>query len=139
MTRVFLDRLDSSDQGTFGKIHANGLVLFTGELPWRENKPNVSCIPEGIYPCAWTLSPRFRRFMYQVGAVPARAGIRKHSANFMGDAGAGFRCQLNGCISLGERLGWMDGQKALLLSTPALRRFEMHLNRQPFELEIRNA
>jgi len=71
--------------------------------------------------------------------VPGRAGIREHSANFMGDAKKGFHCQLNGCIAPGERLGWMDGQKAVLLSAPALRRFEMHMEHKPFTLEIRNA
>jgi hypothetical protein len=46
---------------------------------------------------------------------------------------------LNGCIAIGEKLGWMSGQKALLLSAPAVRRFETHMNKQPFELEIVNA
>lgn len=77
--------------------------------------------------------------MYEVLNVPARTGIRKHSANFMGDASIGFLSQLNGCIALGEKLGWMDGQKALLVSAPAVRRFEQHLQQWPFTLEISNA
>ena len=56
----------------------------------------------------------------------------------MGDVTLGLRSQLNGCIALGERLGWMDGQKALLLSAPAVRRFEGHMGTAPFLLEIRN-
>ena len=71
-----------------------------------------------------------------LGTEP-RTGIRKHPANFMGDAALGLRSQLNGCIALGERLGWMDGQKALLLSAPAVRRFESHMSHRPFLLEIR--
>jgi hypothetical protein len=57
----------------------------------------------------------------------------------MGDKLLGYRAQLNGCIALGERLGWLDGQKALLLSAPAVRRFEAHMGREPFKLEIANA
>lgn len=77
--------------------------------------------------------------MYLLLGTDPRAGIRKHPANFMGDDRMGYRRQLNGCIALGERLGWMDGQKALLLSAPAVRRFEDHMQRKPFLLEIRNA
>ena len=139
MERAYLVRLDRGDQGVFGRIEVPGLTLFTGELPWRENAPGISCIPEGIYRCAWTLSPRFRRFMYLVGEVVGRAGIRKHSANLMGDVALGFRAQLNGCIALGEKLGWINGQKALLLSVPAVRRFETRMGGKPFELEVCNA
>jgi hypothetical protein len=56
----------------------------------------------------------------------------------MGDDTMGYMKQLNGCIALGEKLGWMDGQKALLLSAPAVRRFEDHMGRVPFKLEIIN-
>lgn len=137
MIDATITRFDSGDQGTFGRLEMAGLSLFTGELPWRENKSNVSCIPTGIYRCAWTYSPRFRRLMYVLLDTDPRAGIRKHSANLMGDAGLGYRAQLNGCIALGERLGWLDGQKALLLSTPAMRRFEKFMGGKPFTLEIR--
>lgn len=74
--------------------------------------------------------------MYEVVGVPKRSGIRKHSANFMGAKDEGFRCQLNGCIALGEKLGWIEKQKALLISAPAVRRFESFMNREPFELEV---
>ena len=60
-----------------------------------------------------------------------------HPANLMGDASKGFRSQLNGCIALGERLGWMEGQKCILLSAPAVRRVETYFGGRPFLLEIR--
>jgi len=136
---VTLQRHDQSDHGTFGKMIAPGLTLFSGELPWRENQSNISCIPAGKYNVAWTYSPRFRRFMYLLLGTEPRTGIRKHLANFMGDAALGLHSQLNGCIALGEKLGWMDGQKALLVSAPAVRRFEEHMGHKPFTLEILNA
>lgn len=134
--KATLTRLESSDQGTFGKIKVGSLTLFTGELPRRENKSNISCIPSGLYRCVWTFSPRFKRFMYLVEGVPQRTGIRKHSANLMGDKNLGYKAQLNGCIALGEKLGFIDNQKALLLSAPAMRRFESFMERKPFTLEI---
>ena len=56
----------------------------------------------------------------------------------MGAADMGFLSQLNGCISLGERLGWMDGQKAVLISRPAVTDFEITMQRKPFILEVRD-
>lgn len=138
MTLVTLERHETSDQGTFGRILLpGGVFLFTGELPWRENQSNVSCIPEGLYPCSWTFSERFRRRLYQVASVLSRTGIRIHSANLMG-AHPPYLAQLNGCIALGEKLGTIDGQKAVLVSRPALTKFETLMGGKPFTLEIKS-
>ena len=74
--------------------------------------------------------------MYLVDGVSDRAGIRLHAANYVGDLPP-WRRQLNGCIAFGEKLGWLDGQKALLLSVPAMRRVEEHFGGRVFTLEIR--
>ncbi len=137
LSNVVLTRAESGDAGTFGRIVLGEFAAYTGELPDRANQSNLSCIPAGSYRCAWTYSPHLKRSTYEVLAVPSRAGIRIHSANLMGDATKGLKAQLNGCIALGESRGVMDGQKALLLSRPAVRRFEAILNEQPFTLEIR--
>lgn len=140
-----IERHDLSEQGWFGRIWARGLELYTGELPWVGNQANVSAIPPGperspiVRQVVWSYSPRFLRNMYLLLATEPRTGCRVHAANLMGAVGAGFRAQLNGCVALGERLGWIDGQKALLLSVPAIRRFEAHMGTASFLLEIRNA
>ena len=140
LPHVVIERAETGDQGTFGRLYApGGFRRYTGELPERGNAPNVSRILAGKYRAEWTYSPRFRRFMYILLGTAPRTGIRAHSANFMGDDMKGYRRQLNGCLALGERLGWMGGQKALLLSAPAVREFEMTMQRQPFELELVNA
>jgi hypothetical protein len=137
---VTIERSDFGDQGVFGRLYAPaGFRRYTGELPDRDNAPNVSCILPGKYDAEWTYSPAFKRFMYVLLGTAPRTGIREHSANFMGDKTKGYYCQLNGCIAVGERLGWMDGQKALLLSAPAVREFEVHMQQKPFELEIVHA
>jgi hypothetical protein len=136
---AILSRFDRGDQGNFGRLIAGAFSCFTGELPWRNNAPSISCVPIGIYSVVWAWSPRFQTFKYRLLEVPARAGVLKHAANMMGDVALGVRAQLNGCIALGERLGWMDRQKALLLSQPAVRMFEDYMGRKPFLLEIRHA
>jgi len=139
MLAAVLQRLESSAQGTFGRLIAGRLALFSGELPWRDNAPSISCIPAGTYQCLLTNSPRFGRPLYLVGPVRGRAGIRIHPANVMGDRAKGYLCQLNGCIALGEHIGWMDRQKAILSSVTALRLLETYFSGRPFELTIREA
>lgn len=134
---AILQRLDSSDQGTFGHFIAGRLGLFSGELPWRDNVSNISCIPPGIYTCQLTYSPRFGYNLYLVGPVVARLGIRIHPANLMGALDKGYRCQLNGCIALGEKLGWIDGQKAVLVSVSAVRHLMEYFQGRSFTLEIK--
>lgn len=134
---VVLLRGESSDQGLFGNLWTRGPRLYSGELPDRGNRPLVSCILAGFYDVIWALSPRLKRFTYRLVGVPGHAGILLHPANYMGDATKGFKCQLLGCIAAGERVGVMDGQKALLLSAPAVRRFEAYMGHAPFKLEIR--
>ena len=133
-----LTRESSTDQGTFGIFALGDLVLYSLELPWKDNQPNVSCIPVGVYSATMTFSQRFKKQMYLIETIPDRGGIRIHSANFAGDDTKGFKRQLNGCIALGEKVGIMDGQRALLLSKPAIRRLEALTLGKPFTLEIIN-
>ena len=134
MQRLTLYRRESSDQGTFGTI----LNWFTGELPWRDNQPDISCIPAGEYEATMAFSEHFRRMQYHLKGVPNRSVIEMHAANLMGARDKGFRAQLNGCIALGEKLGSIDGQKAVLLSRPAVTSFESAMDRKPFILVIKN-
>ena len=66
----------------------------TLELPWRNNKRNVSCVPEGIYPLRYEYSPRFKQDLWELYNVPGRSECKFHAAN--------FARQLNGCIALGD-------------------------------------
>lgn len=138
MKTIVLQRVETSDEGTFGVIHLDGVRLFTGELPWRENRGNASCIPAGKYRAVMTFSNRFRKRLYLVAPVEDRAGIRIHPANRMGDKSLGYVSELLGCIALGERLGWINKQKALLLSAPAVRKLERFMKNEAFILEIKD-
>jgi hypothetical protein len=136
MKTVRLVRSETSDQGTFGILSVEGLKFFTGELPWRDNDNDKSCIPAGRYQCRFTFSNRFQRKLYLIGPVESRAGIRIHPANRMGDSKLGYISEMHGCIALGEKLGWIGKQKAVLISLPAVRRFEKYMNYETFILEV---
>lgn len=133
---VRLERFESSDAGTFGTVYANGLELVSAELPWRQNQPDVSCIPEGTYEARWCFSPRLQQYSYLLRDVPAREGIRIHAANFAGDRSMRFRSQLNGCIALGRQIKFVDRQQSLIDSSSAVREFDSRLKAEPFMMEI---
>lgn len=132
-----LRRLQSSLQGTFGLLDTPlGFRCCTIELPWDDNRRSLSCIPAGAYDVAWTYSPAFGRFMYVLLNTAPREGIRIHAGNLAGDVRAGFRTHFAGCIGLGLRFGFLDGQRAVLQSAPAVLALEGHMERRPFRLLV---
>ena len=78
--------------GTNGKIrYQDRLMMYSIELPWKDNHAQVSCIPEGRYELVKRWSPKFNRHL-QVMNVPKRNFILIHPAN---DA----LKELKGCIA----------------------------------------
>jgi hypothetical protein len=78
--------------GTNGTLTLNGhFVCFTIELPWKENKPNSSCIPEGIYELRSRTSTKFHNHL-EILDVPNRSYILIHPAN-------NAITELRGCIA----------------------------------------
>ncbi len=77
---------------------ANGVLLLEGreicktiELPWRQNTPRRSCIPEGQYTLQKRYSFKFK-WHFIVLAVPNRSAILIHPAN-------NAALELKGCIA----------------------------------------
>lgn len=84
-------------EGTNGELyHLGELVCYTIELPWRENKTNVSCIPEGRYRLVRRYSERYGYHLL-LREVPHRSAILVHPAN---DA----LKELRGCLAPVSRL-----------------------------------
>lgn len=133
---AYLTRLETSSAGTFGKISIGKITLFTGELPWKNNRQEISCIPEGTYKCSFTYSEKFNCKRYEVQGVYGRNGIRIHPANLMGDRSCNLLCELDGCIALGYVVGQVNGQKAILRSKNAVTLFEQFLDGKDFTLVI---
>jgi len=143
MTKVYLHRLNSTDQGTYGVLAMNGQWWYTLELPDKDNRPNVSRIPSGEYLVTRRYSPSFKKELYWVHAVPGRSFILLHGANFAGDIEKGWQSHLQGCITLGKKIGKFTNkfgvlQKCVMSSQQAIREFESYLNKESFKLVIRD-
>jgi len=83
--------------GTTGTLLVEGTPLCsTLELPWKNNTPDISCIPEGTYEVKLLPSARWGRPMPHVQNVPGRSEIEIHVGNFVQDT--------DGCILLGTKV-----------------------------------
>ena len=79
-------------EGTNGVLSLNGKeICKTIELPWRNNKARVSCIPEGKYKIRKHYCKKFK-WHFELLNVKNRSSIFIHPAN---DA----LKELNGCIA----------------------------------------
>ena len=72
-------------------IHQGERICFAIELPWLNNKPQVSCVPEGRYELVKRYNLKFKSHLQLVN-VPGRDYILVHPAN---DAVK----ELKGCIA----------------------------------------
>ena len=78
--------------GTNGTLTINGVfICFTIELPWLNNLPQISCIPEGEYKVVPRFSKKHGRHLI-IKDVPGRALILFHPAN-------NAQKELKGCIA----------------------------------------
>lgn len=98
------------------------------ELPWKDNKQNISCIPAGIYPVETYNSPKHGK-VFLLKNVPGRSMIEIHAGNYYTD--------IEGCILPGKDLKEIDGDGFMDVvdSRPALQElFDMLPD--SFELRI---
>jgi len=132
---VYIFRMMRSDQGTLGMLFHDGFICYTLELPWRDNKRNMSCIPSGSYDVKIRLSPKYGK-VYWITEVENRSFILIHSGNWAGDVKKKFKSHVNGCILLGQKRGLLAGQLAVLNSRLTVSRFMRMMDDNPFKLEI---
>ena len=96
---INLQRFAYLPKGTLGRGELNGYTFYTVELPWKDNAPNVSCIPEGLYKLRWDTTGRIRE-VPELVAVPNRTHINIHVANEPEE--------LHGCIAPGDSFSIQD-------------------------------
>lgn len=131
---LHLRRYEYGDKGTRGQlVFPDGSWLHTLELPWRNNKQNVSCIPEGRYTLVRNRYNKGGYMSVEVTNVPNRDEIQFHIGNTIRD--------IRGCIVVGLSTGRLDGLPAVMNSTRA---FENHFwpkvkNRLPMDILIGTA
>jgi len=133
--QAFLIRTTTSDQGTGGMLIMNNFSCYTLELPWRDNRQSISCIPPGEYKVIQRISPKYGK-IYWVTKVPNRSYILIHSGNYAGDRSKGYKTHVAGCILLGQKMGTLGGQKAVLNSRVTVRKFMNYSGMQPFNLHV---
>lgn len=143
MEEATLYRYDSGDEGTFGVIVYGNEWLYTLELPWRDNRPDVSCIPAGEYNVVRRYSPSFKRVTYWIQDVEGRSYILIHGANFAGDVTKGWQSHLQGCITLGcvtatAKNKYGKVQKCVGRSREAISRLERMTGNKEFKLIIKD-
>ena len=109
----------SPDFPTTGMIVIDGgAAIGALELPWLDNKQDISCIPLGTYTCKRTIDRKMHSgkvipVTYEVTGVPDRSGILFHRGNTTQDT--------RGCILVGMQIKlsstvWLDqSRKAMNL------------------------
>lgn len=103
--------------------------LYTCEDGWHDNKPMLSCIPDGDY----AVKPRFfhrgKYDAFEILAVPGRDSILIHRGNTAAD--------VTGCVVVGTEIGALANQPAVLNSSVAWLIFFPAFQGREFKLSIR--
>lgn len=136
MRKVKIVRDASTPLGTPGVLTTGTYSCYTLELNDHQNQVGISCIPEGTFQPAIVDSPKYGK-VYRI-PVEGRTHILIHWGNFAADEGRG-KSNTDGCILLGNAIGEIAGQLALLSSKDAFRRFMDDMEGEPFELTISRA
>lgn len=110
--RIELLRFCSHEEkGTFGELFIDDEhFCYTVESPWKDNKPFVSCVPDGQYALAPFNSPKYS-FTYQL--VNSQLNVYAQKAHCKRDSDryacefhvANYPDNVKGCIGVGEDLG----------------------------------
>lgn len=83
------------DDCTVGVMNLDEFRCYTLELPWRDNKKSVSCIPGGTYECEKHYSPT-HGLCISVKHVVGRTHILIHVGNFIKET--------QGCVLVGDSI-----------------------------------
>ena len=88
-----------NDDCVLGRLSINEFHFFTLELPWLENRGNVSCIPAGTY-------EYFARKSHKNGNVLELRGVedRKYIQIHAGN----YTSQILGCILVGDGIKYLN-------------------------------
>jgi hypothetical protein len=92
------------DDCTIGTMDFGMFRCLTLELPWKDNRPNVSCIPAGEYGASLYQSYKHGQVVLLDG-VPDRTFIEIHAGN--------YTRQIEGCILVGDSIKYLDRDDVL--------------------------
>jgi hypothetical protein len=110
--KLVLHRFQQNEKGTFGLLTRNDDALcLTCEDPWRDNKKSISCIPPGQYAVTKHNGTKYKN-VWRLLDVPGREAILIHQGN--------TQEHTKGCILVGDSLGMVGGNPAVLNSLSTL-------------------
>lgn len=114
MSEIIIRTLSLSDC-TIGQLELVGTPFkcFTLELPWLDNKQNISCVPAGTYKYEKRKSPSLGQVIHILD-VENRTWIYIHAGN--------FTSQILGCVLVGQAIKDInrDGTPDVTASAPTL-------------------
>lgn len=130
-TRAILTRHHSDQHQTVGTLSLfDGAVVRrtfrTLEPPWRDNLPNVSRIPDGLYRVTRRESTKYGAHLHLL-EVPGRSFILIHAGNFADDT--------SGCILIGGGLRDIDADGRLDVTSSRVALTSLILN-TPDEFDL---
>lgn len=109
MITVRFFRGETGPEGTFSDVTVEDesrQVMFRckgAELAWHDNKPNISCVPDGAFSMCKRFSPSHNRDVWHIN-VSGRTQVEIHSGNLAGDPTLGMPHDVQGCALLGEEI-----------------------------------
>ena len=127
--KLYLLRDYQTEEVTLGRIFDpnSNFYLHTLELPWLDNKPNISCIPADCYTAKRDYYHKGGYAAFELRNVPSRSEIKIHIGNWTRD--------VLGCIVVGKAR--MAKGNMVTSSRTAFREFmEYTKGHEYFELEI---
>ena len=123
---IILQRKREDRYGTHGVlIYGGRYICFTLELPWADNKRQVSCIPKGKYKCVAHNGPKYKG-VWRLEAVPDRDDVLIHWGNWMKNT--------RGCILVGLQAI----KEGVAQSLAAIDMLRDTLPEEHFFLDVRN-
>ncbi len=134
---LILHRNAHTKFGTFGELRVGASCFYTVEQDWENNKPNVSCVPNGVYTVEPFSSKRhgdsliFYNRSLGIGKFEGEAkrfGCLIHTAN--------LASELEGCIAPGTGLGFYKNQWCVTRSGIAVSQIIKVLDKGPHKLII---
>lgn len=129
MLKLELIRRSDNGRCSIGELRTDKGVYYTVERPWLDNKPFVSCIPEGEYICKRYSSTKYPN-TFQVTGVHGRTKILFHVANWAKD--------VQGCIGLGN--GLLANNSGVGNSKQAMNKFKNEMKDvEEFKLTVINS
>lgn len=110
---LIIERSYVPTMGTFGflTVFIDGEATFrclTVERPWNDNKRRISCIPRGRYMIKRSWFNKDDYEVFELEGVVGRSEILIHIAN--------TPTEVEGCIGVGNKFGYVKGQWAVLNS-----------------------